>query len=45
MAAQQPAVVARLTAALKRYNDSAVPSYACGAAGPWHPNGTLTPFG
>ena len=45
MAALQPAVVARLMAALKRYNESAVPSYVCGADGPWHPNETLTPFG
>jgi hypothetical protein len=44
LAAVQPAVVARLLAAIRRYNDSAVPSYVCGAAGPWHPNETLTPF-
>jgi len=43
-AAEQPEVVARLTAALQAYNASAVPSYVCGPAGPWHPNQTLSPF-
>lgn len=43
-AAEQPAIVAQLLAAIKKYNDSAVPSYVCGAKGKFNINGTISPF-
>jgi hypothetical protein len=43
-AATEPAVVAELLAAIKKYNDSAVPSFICGARGKCVIDGAITPF-
>jgi arylsulfatase A-like enzyme len=40
----QPAIVARLMAALDKYNATAEPSYVCGAPGPFKVGGALTPW-
>jgi arylsulfatase A-like enzyme len=43
-AATEPAVVAELLAAIKKYNDSAVPSFICGKRGKCVIDAAITPF-
>ena len=42
--AAEPAIVQELLAAIKRYNDSAVPSFVCGQKGQCVVDGAITPF-